>query len=380
MESAPSYKQDAARSIFYVWSFRWKLLIIAIVVAAAMFGVTYTMPVFYKATINCVPPKQSQLTGSIGQALGGALKDFGMSKIGGLSGEAYGLMVILESASIRDSMIKSFDLRAEYEMEDDPHDDVRKAFINNIEIQNPMEGNYQISLYSTDREKAALMAVRFVELANRISDEIARTEATKIVSYLESRLAQLDSTIKLYSDSMATFSRDYGIFSPMDQAQALAKGLAEAEYQAMTQEVTLGILQQSYSADDPAVRAQHALVKDLRNRLQGLKESPGVVSNLSLKDAASVGTDFLQVFGMLEALSKLKAFIFPSLEQARLMRHQNTDILYILDQPLIPELKAKPKRMLLSFGAFVGTLVTGILLLLVRYRVRLFTKESSASQ
>jgi uncharacterized protein involved in exopolysaccharide biosynthesis len=61
---------------------------------------------------------------------------------------------------------------------------------------------------------------------------------------------------------------------------------------------------------------------------------------------------------------KVKAFLTPTLEQARLDQHRNTTSLLIVDEPVPAEKRDRPKRLLMAAGAAFGIDVLIIMVLL----------------
>lgn len=337
---------------------------------------TRSLPDYFKATINCVPPSAD--VGGLGGALGGissTLKDIGLSKIGGKKGESYEFIAILFSRSIRDSMIKKFDLIKEYKLEGEPMDDVRSEFEDNLEVNFHAEGNYEISLWSTDRAKSVEMCNAFVGYANVITNVIQRQEAENSAVYLERRIGVIDSVLSALTDSLGRYSRYYRLFSPIDQATASASALATAKAELMKQETVLGMLEQNYGSNDPQVRSTRTLVSHLRDQYEKAQTQPGFAGNFALTEAAGVGAAYMRLFAEFEAHIKLKAFMIPSLEQARLDMNKAAPALLTIDAPVLPEQRDKPKRALTSLGSGIGVGVLAVLILLGLRGWRLMMKK-----
>ena len=71
------------------------------------------LPNWYMATTNVVPPSQddSGLSSAV-SGISSALREFGLSKLSGSSGgETYSFIVILQSRTVVDSMIKHFNFQ-----------------------------------------------------------------------------------------------------------------------------------------------------------------------------------------------------------------------------------------------------------------------------
>lgn len=346
--------------------FKWLIIGLAAVATIAGYLYAYSLPPYYKSTVNCVPPSSD--VGGMGGALGGissTLKDIGLAKLGGKSGESYELIALLFSRTIRDSMISEFKLRDEYGLHGKTMDDVRDEFEDNIEVNLHAEGNYEISMWSKDPQKSVQMCRSFIAHVNDISNRISRTEATKNAAYLETRLAMMDSTLALLTDSLSDYSRKYRVYSPLDQASASAKALAEVKGELLKQETLLGILETNYGKSDPQVRNAAAIVERLKTQYEEAQTKPGFAGNFALSDAAGIGASYLRMYAEFEAFTKLKAFMLPTLEQARLDMNKTAPVLLVVDEPALAEEKDKPRRLVIALGAGIGMFVTLIIALLL---------------
>jgi uncharacterized protein involved in exopolysaccharide biosynthesis len=75
----------------------------------------------------------------------------------------------------------------------------------------------------------------------------------------------------------------------------------------------------------------------------------------------------MRILGEFEAYTKLKSFMLPTLEQARLDRMKNTPSLLVVDEPIASDKKDRPKRSLIAAGSGLGA---GILVILVLFSIR----------
>lgn len=368
-----SKKYSAATSVRLLLRRKWLILGVTILSALGAYLYARTLPNYYKATINVVPAQNDQdiLGGSMG-GLGSALKDFGLSKLSGSKGVQYEFIVVMFARSLRDSMIETFDLIEEYELQDKPMKAVREEFENNLEIELHAEGNYEISCWSIDSIKAVEMAETFVNYANSVANGIHRKDASKTANYLDERIALIDSALDALTDSLSRYSKDYLLFSPVDQAAASATGLSEAKATILKQETILGVLERSYGAEDPQVKSQKNLVRELQVQFENMQSQPGFAGNFSIKDAAGIGASYMRLLGEFEAYAKLKAFMLPTLEQARLDRMKSTPSLLVVDRPFVPEKKDRPRRSLIAAGTGIGFGILTMLIILTMQAWRAF--------
>jgi tyrosine-protein kinase Etk/Wzc len=361
---------------YIVWAllyrFRFLLFIVSLLVGIGTYVYLHFQPNWYEASINFVPPKRqiSSLEGAI-SSISSTLKDIGLQKLGGKS-ESYSFNTILFSRTIKDSLIKEFQLAKLYDIPDTNYKQLYAVFDENYDVSLEVEGNYVVSCMHTDRHIASKMANRTLQLANSIAREMDVKEAKTQRVYLEQRIGQLNSAIDRLTDSLALYSKKTLLFSPIDQGSALADAYGEVKSQKMKQEILYDFFKSQYGEDDPRSIAQKEIIGNITSKINSIENNPGFAGNFALKDAAGVAGKYLRMYTEIETFSKVKAFLLPLLEQARLDETRNVPSAYVLDIAIPPSEKSKPRRTLISAGAFAGTFVLLIMIILLRYQYNQF--------
>ncbi|MBI5325201.1 MAG: hypothetical protein HZB41_08025 [Ignavibacteriae bacterium] len=343
-----------------------------ILIVTALFCVTSViisllMPNWYSASVSAVPPKKAigSLFESAMSNISSTLREFGLTKLKGGQTEGYSYLVILNSRTVKDSMIKIYDLAKEYDIPDSLHSEVLKEFENNIEIEYGTEGNYSITVTDKNRSRIAEMTNTYFNLANELAEKILHTEALKSREYIENRLNNVDSALSVLSDTLQKFSRKTFIFSPMEQATAVSSAYADLKAELIQQEIMHDLLKNKFGEEDPYTKIQQELIQKIRSKVTDVETKPGFAGNFPLKNAASVGIEYLRLFAEYETFSKVKSFLLPLLEDAKLDESRQTMSLVIVDNAITPDKKSKPKRSLIVAGATFGGFILSILILLL---------------
>ena len=115
---------------------------------------------------------------------------------------------------------------AEYEIPKEDKEELYKEFLSNYEVELSPEGNYNVTVFSKDKEKAAKMANDVVTIANNISIRLQKAEAETNRAYMDLRLKRTDSILNSIAQDLGRFSSQSLVFSPLDQAQAVSQALA----------------------------------------------------------------------------------------------------------------------------------------------------------
>lgn len=350
----------------------WTFLLGSIgVTTAVAIGISFLLPNWYEATVSAVPSSRALpgLESMLGAAAG-ILRDIGALRLGALGQQGYNFLVVLESRRLKDSLIERFRLWQLYNLPDTARHRLYRKLEKDLEVTYELNGNYTVTARHTNPQTAAAMANAAIEIANAIAAEVSQQESGQVRQYLESRLAQVEEAIGRVGDSLRLLSRRTLVFSPLDQAQAAAKALAELKAQAMYQQILLEALRAAYGPVDPAVTAQQRLVLQIQQRVRQAEQQPGFVGDFPLREAAGVGLQFLRLYADLETYQRVRALLLPTIEQARLDEQRTRPALYIVDPAVPPQLKAYPKRLLIGLGAAVGSAVLSLLALLLWQRWR----------
>lgn len=361
-----------------------KLYVIIATLLAAIGSVIYvlTLPNWYLSVANAVPPKSAG--NALESMLGGfasSLKELGLSKLTGGKGggDQYSFLVILESRTLADSMIAKYDLAKSYFPDEDlskiKPSDVREMFYENLTIEYLDDGNYNIGIMDKDSTRVAAMAMDYINMANALAQRIYKEETGVNKAYLESRVSGIDSLLRETSKELAAYSSKTGIINPEGQGKAFVEAVATLKYELYSQEVLLESMKSKLGENDFNTKSQEKTIKVLRDKLREIENKPGFAGNFTMSDAGEKGINFLSKTAEFEALTKLKLFMQPMLEEAKVNENRNLVTLTIVDYPITPDKKEKPKRSLIVAGITLGAMLLSILVLLGVFSLKRLKKE-----
>ena len=151
----------------------------------------------------------------------------------------------------------------------------------------------------------------------------------------------------------------------MDQASSISSAYADIKAELIQQEIMHELLKNKYGENDPYTQIQKDLIAKIRNKVSEVESKPGFAGNFPLKNATSVGLEYLRLYAEYETFSKVKGFLQPMLEDARLDESRQTMSLVVVDPAVKPDKKSKPKRSIIVLGATFGGFALSILLVLL---------------
>lgn len=357
---------DSMKLLHIALKHKYFIIIFVALVTTGTSVYWFLQPNYYSSTTNLLPPKSS---GSAFESMMGnissTLRSFGLSKIGPKTDGSYSPSVLLESRTLKDEIIKQFNLRSVYRMEKAKYEDLLKAFEENLNIQTELDGNFTITITDEDPKRAAAMSNKYAVLANTISEKVFQEESRLNIDYLEKRLSSADSVLTFVGDSLQKFSRIYKIFQPEEQAINVGKAFIELRTEIIKQEIQLELLKNRYGEKDPLTQMQSQVIQELKSKLNQAEEEPGFSGNFTLGNAAKVGIEYMRLYTEYETFTKVKAFLMPMLEEQRINEFRNTVSFIVLDPAVPADKKSGPRRSLYIAGAFLGSTLLGLLFILL---------------
>lgn len=358
--------ENSNNLVLLLFSYRKFMTIFVVVLTTSATIIALLLPNQFTAVVNTVPPKTSASTmESLLGGLSSTLRDIGLTKLTGKTEGVYSFLVILDSRSVKDSLIRKYRFDTVYNISFKNFTKLRKAFEENLEISLEPEGNYTISFTDKDPYRAANVANDYVKIANFVAEDIFRREAQYNRKYLEGRIQSIENSLNLVLDSIQKFSKINLVFSPLEQSKVIGQSYIELKSTKITQEILYNMFKTKYGESDPITLSQKNIVDNLNQKLHDFENKPGYIGNYSLKDFAKIGGDFLRLYAEFETLTKVKSFLLPYLEENKLNENRNFQYLIILDKAVPPDRKSKPKRSLIISGTFLGSIILGSIFIIL---------------
>jgi len=326
--------------------------------------VAFLLPKWYAATTNLVPSSSSQEGSGIGgTAISSALKEFGLTKMTGASGgEQYSYIVILQCRTVIDSIINKYHLDQVYDIPKKEMVELREEFLDNLEVSYEKEGNYTITVWDTDPQRAADIANDMVQIANDHFVNIYRQDSRLSKEYFELRVNSIDSSLTEIGKAMSKFTKKTLLFSPEDQAQAIAKSLSDLKAEQVKYDIIYNFYKSNYGDNDPLAKSFKSMSEELNQKLNNLKTQPGFAGNFALNDASAVAVEYIRLYTDFETLTKVKAFLVSMLEKIRSDEVKSIQSLLVVNKAIPPDKKDKPKRAYIIIGSAIGGLALALLI------------------
>jgi uncharacterized protein involved in exopolysaccharide biosynthesis len=322
----------------------WKLLLLGpLAIGLLALGITFALPKTYQSKTVFVPPQQQQ------SAAAAAISQLGA--LSGLAGAAAGIktpadqyLALLQSATVADRLIDTFDLMKVYDVE--YRFKARDKLESNVRMTlGKKDGLITIEVEDESAERAAGMANRYVEELRVLTSKLALTEAQQRRVLFETQLKQTrDQLTKAQQVLQASgFTQE----SLRADAKASAEGYARLRAEATAAEMRLQALRRGLSDTTPEVQLALSTVGALRAQLSRLAETT------DLTGAADYVSKFRE-FKYQETLFELLARQY---ELARVDESREGALVQVVDGAKPAEYKHRPRRALIAAAATLASLI-----------------------
>ncbi len=340
---------------------KWFVIITTVLVTAGaavyLFGFA---KMWYKAEANVVPARKSGgggLLENLTSSISSTIKDIGITPLAGLKkGEGiYSPLALISSREVQEKLIKEFGFMKIYEVEN--MEDALKEFGSHASADILEEGNISVSFEDTDPIRAAKVANRLVEELNAVNSKLAMDEAKFNRTFVEQRYNKLIADLDSSEQALGEFQRKYGVFELKTQATAQLTALSALEQERVATEVQLANAESLYGTGAAETQVLRTQLAELQTKLDQIKNGmdKDVASYFpAIKMMPDVALDYLRLTREVEIQSKLKAFLLPSYEQAKLDESRLQLSYLLLDKALPPMKKSRPKRSLQLLMALAG--------------------------
>ncbi len=327
--------------------------IIRVLIAAliAFTVLAFVIPKRYEATARLMPPDQAGSSA----ALMGALMSRGGDVFGAAAGEALGLRTpgatvvgVLNSRTIQDDLINQFDLRKIYSLRN--YEDARKLLQKRTDIsEDKKSGIITISVQDRDAERSAQLARAYIDDLNRRIAQLTTSAARREREFLEQRLVSVKSQLDEATLKLSHFSSKNMTFDPQIQGKAMIEAASTLQGQLIAAETELSGLQQIYGPENSRVKAASARVAELRAKLHTLSGGEASASQLgpSLEQLPLLGNTYYDLARQAKIDETVYEVLTKQYELAKVEEAKEVPSIRVLDDPVVPEKKVWPPRLII---------------------------------
>jgi uncharacterized protein involved in exopolysaccharide biosynthesis len=359
--------------LFDVLTRRRGLLIgIVLVVTLASVIISLVLPSWYAAEVVLLPPKDIKM---------GAGSYSAVEEIASMTeGLTLPMMVtpsdlyarIFKSRRISEAIIDRFHLKERYQTGN--RTDTYLALMSHVTFRVTDEGLLTVIVEDRVPDTAAAMANAYIEELDSLNNDIVGQRARQTRDFISTRLDQVKEELAASRKALEEFQRvnrtidfDEQTRLAIDQATDLKISLAQVELE-------LALRGQMFSKDNPELIEMRRKQGILKKQLQQLETGGGDSSYFSVPVAAipALRGRYEDLYSRVRVNDRLYSILLEQNEQARISAQEEMPSVSVLDYARVPEMRSRPQRTRIVVGAFVASLLCGLLIVaLVDYMARM---------
>ena len=403
------------KNLFILWRKRRFVAKNVVIVAVASVIIALLLPKWYssEATILSSGAGRFNILSSISPI---PISDFGLSSI---SEDINTFIAILNSRSVKEYMVKKFDLINQYDEKD--LEFAMVAFEDKMELEVTEEGTLKISVIDKKPEIAKAMVVELLTKLDSVNQQLGMDKGRFNREFLEQRLNETKTDLAIAEIRLKDFQEKTGIIDIVSQISAQYEAYGQIymqEMQAYGQlynqemiaytelyslkaqtEIQLNVSKVTLNPNNPAVKRYEVMLNEQEKQLDlitssldkqlldiilGFEKIEGknlinelehLPTMINFDNFPVLGMENARLIRELTIQNTLLELLLPQYETARLEESKNIPTLQVIDEPKVAINKTKPIRSLIVIASVIMAFLLSIVYIYLDYYSVDFRKQ-----
>ena len=403
------------KNLFILWRKRRFVAKNVVIVAVASVIIALLLPKWYssEATILSSGAGRFNILSSISPI---PISDFGLSSI---SEDINTFIAILNSRSVKEYMVKKFDLVNRYDEKD--LEFAMVAFEDKMELEVTEEGTLKISVIDKKPEIAKAMVVELLTKLDSVNQQLGMDKGRFNREFLEQRLNETKTDLAIVEIRLKDFQEKTGIIDIVSQISAQYEAYGQIyiqEMQAYGQlynqemiaytelyslkaqtEIQLNVSKVTLNPNNPAVKRYEIMLNEQEKQLDlitssldkqlldiilGFEKIEGknlinelehLPTMINFDNFPDLGMENARLIRELTIQNTLLELLLPQYETARLEESKNIPTLQVIDEPKVAINKTKPIRSLIVIASVIMAFLLSIVYIYLDYYSVDFRKQ-----
>ena len=403
------------KNLFILWRKKRFVAKNVVIVAVASVIIAFLLPKWYssEATILSSGAGRFNILSSISPI---PISDFGLSSI---SEDINTFIAILNSRSVKEYIVKKFDLINRYDEKD--LEFAMVAFEDKMELEVTEEGTLKISVIDKKPEIAKAIVAELLTKLDSVNQQLGMDKGRFNREFLEQRLNETKTDLALAEIRLKNFQEKTGIIDIVSQISAQYEAYGQIyiqEMQAYGQlynqemiaytelyslkaqtEIQLNVSKVTLNPNNPAVKRYEIMLneqekqldlitssldKQLLNIILGLEKIEGknlineleyLPTMINFDNFPELGMENARLIRELTIQNTLLELLLPQYETARLEESKNIPTLQVIDEPKVAINKIKPIRSLIVIASVIMAFLLSIVYIYLDYYSVDFRKQ-----
>lgn len=325
---------------------RWFIIGVTGFTGIAAVSISLFLPNWYLAETRLLIPGQTS-SGLLSRVISRPTGSSASSLLGGLVSDYQQELAILDSRSVKQSVVEAFDLIQAYDLAESeaPMEYAVAELEGNVQFVVDNEYNYlAIRVYDPEPQRAADMVNFFVSRLNQVGIDLSTETARSFRLTVENRYQEMEDDLETVLSAIRTLQQETGVLDLPAQGAAFMKGLTEWRSQIFLAELELANLLSLYGPNHSQTRAAQQAVERARESYDRALQGQERLLPVSQDSLPAVASRFAELQKEAVVLTTLMEFARPVLEEAQLAEERAAKSVQVLDPAIVPTVKARPWR------------------------------------
>jgi tyrosine-protein kinase Etk/Wzc len=360
---------------------KWRKLIVLnfIIFSFVAAAISLILPKWYSSTAVLLPPDQADSEGLGMLSLLESLPS-SISNLPGMATPSDLYIAILKSRNVREMVIKDLDLQNHYNVS--TMEDALQDLDGFTKLDKTEEDLIVIKTTARTPGLAQKMAEAYLQHLDRVNRTKRFTSARYAREFIEKRLARADSALKQSAIALRDFQKNHKVISVEEQTKATITMMANLEAEAALAEVEYNLARKEMDNRHPEVQELAAKVEEYKKQAAKI-ESGAKLDTASyimpLSRMPDVGLQYMLLLRDVEVQKAIYKLLIQEYEQAKIKEAKDTPTIQVLDKPVQPEKRSKPKRGLIVISsAILSFFVSFFMLFLFEWTERIRQSDPAA--
>lgn len=320
------------------------------------------LPRYYTGKTTLLPPQSNQqstnlLAGQLTALAGISPRDLGIKNQNDL------YVGLLKSDSIANALIQRFKLQETYDKR--RLVDARLRLAKLSDINSGKDGLITITVEDRDPQRAAALANAYIEELQRLSQNLALTEAGQRRLFFEQQIRKCRQDLDAAQVALAETQRRTGVIDIEANAKVLLEQIGVVRGQLAAKEAEAQSMRAFAAKDNPDLRFAEEQASALRAQLAKLERGAGDGDSGSTEKLSAGAVEYASKWREVKYQQTLFELLSAQYESARLDEAKEGTVFQVVDPALPPEKPSSPPRLLIvaatavffGFVAVVGTVL-----------------------
>jgi uncharacterized protein involved in exopolysaccharide biosynthesis len=382
--SAAKSNESATLPLIHMLRLCWvkRRMFFLILGTGTLFSVIYSLilPTMYTSATTIMPPNDASLSSALMSSLSGSGVTSSEASAGslllGLQTPGAGFVGILESRTVKESLVNRFELSRYYK--ERLLEDTCKALAADTNIlENSKSGMITITVRSKSPVLASRIAQGYVDELDRLVALDSTSEARRERIFLEGRLKEIKQDLDDSAKALSQFSTINRTIDVSSQGKAMIDASLKMQAELVAARSDVAGLRQKYSEDNVIVRTANARVEELQRQvsmINGQSEEGDSKAGKnksvfpSISDLPSLGLAYSDLARRVSTDEAVWQALTKQYEAAKVQEAREIPTVRVLDVANVPQRKTSPiRRTIVISGEMLSLLLACISVRLTYY-------------